>query len=271
MAIRALGWATKVLWIILIVIIVTMGYSATQINVSLDEPTTAVTAQDVMISLPINIRNMGFYDLTQFNLTTRITDQNGDTLANDTSLTSTIPRGTSTTDVHTIKLNITRILTAHRDLLTNDTTFTTYQSVAFNYADAIPLDIRANQTMPWGAPLNHLTVKRVTPERFNATHTAAKVELYFENHNQFMPVAGTVGVEVYDNHQNLEGTGRTSLNTDPNSTYDGQITILIRNSDILRTPASALSGKVHVFFETSTFTYGPVSFDYGSAEAVSYG
>lgn len=263
MVIRALGWATKLLWIILVVIVITIAYSATQINVAFGEPTTEVTEQTVAISMPINIHNAGLYDITQFNVTTRITDQNGHQIVDDTTLTQKIPRGVDITRMHTITLNITDILTTHSDLLFNDTTFATFQYVAFTYANAIPLSAHANQTMPWGAPLSNLAVRRVTFQPYNTTHSLANVQLYFENHNQYVPVNGATRMEVYDNSHSLMGTGSTSIDTQPNSTYNGQISIFIRNANISPTPAATLTGEVRLFFETATFSYGPVVVPYG--------
>lgn len=257
MVIRALGWATKLLWIILVVLVITIAYSATQINVAFGESTTAIAGQTFTISMPVNIHNAGLYDVTLFNVTTLMTDELGRPIVGGTTLTQTIPRGTDITRMHTVTLNIADLITTRSDLLFNDTTFTVVQYVAFTYASAIPLNARANQTMPWGAPLSNLAISQVTPQTYNLTHSLANVQLYFENHNEYIPVAGTVRMEIYDNHHNLMGTGTANVDAQPNSIYSGIVSVLILNANVSSISSTALSGEVLVFFETATFSYGP--------------
>jgi hypothetical protein len=253
-AIRALGWATKILWIILIAIIVTIAYSATQINITFGEPTTTVTEQTVTISMPIDIHNAGLYDINQLNVTTRITDQNGNSLVEGSTLTRIVPKGTNTTTTHTITLNLTKMLTQQNNLLFNDTDLITFQYVAFNYANAIPLSVHANYTMQWGAPLSHLVIGSPTyPQSYDSTHSSISVPVSFENHNDYVPVTGLIRVEIYNSHNTLKGTGSANIDVQPHSACSTQISVLVTNFRTL--PAS---GEIHLFFETSMFDYGPV-------------
>jgi hypothetical protein len=261
MAIRALGWATKLLWIIVLAIIITIAYSVTQISIAFGESTTTVTGQMVTISLPINIRNAGLYDLTQLNITTQITDQYGHSLIRNSTFTQIISRGMNATVMHTITLNITKILDENSTLLFNDTTFTTFQYVTCNYANAIPFVAYANQTMPWGAPLSNLAVdlgnSTLTP--YNTTYSIATVRLYFENHNQYIPVTGMTRIEIYSSTDDtLVSTGTANVNAQPHTPCDIQMDVLVSNS---RTVSAG--DKVHVFFETSAFDYGPVMMSFG--------
>jgi hypothetical protein len=258
MAIRALGWATKLLWIIILAIIITIAYSATQISIAFGEPTTTVTGQTVTISLPISVRNAGLYDLTQLNVTTQITDQYGHSLVEDSTLIQIISRGANTTTMHTTALNITKILDQNSGLLFNDTTFNAFQYVAFSYASAIPLSVYANQTMPWGAPLSNLVISNPTFTPYNATHLIATVQLYFENHNQYVPVTGLARIEIYSTHSVLEGTGTTSINAPPHTSCSTQVDVLVSNFQMMPT-----EGEVHVLFETSAFNCGPVVIPFG--------
>lgn len=251
MAIRALGWAAKLLWIIMLAIIITIAYSATQINVAFGEPTTTVAEQAVTISWPISVRNAGLYDLTQLNVTTRITDQHGHSLVTDSTLTQIIPKGSNTTMMHTTVLNVTKILDQYSELLFNDTTFTEFQYVSFNYANAIPLNVRANQTMQWGAPLSNLVISNPTYTSYNTTYPTVAVQLHFENHNQYLPVNGTARIEIFNVDDVLIGTGAASINAQPGTSCTTQVNILL--NDFQTTPPS----EMRLFFETSTFNYGP--------------
>jgi len=260
-AIRALGWAAKILWIILIVFIITIAYSATQLNINLGEPQTTATEQTVTISFPVNMRNDGLYDITYFNITTIISDQNNHSLARGTTILG-IPRGVYETRIHNITANITRILIRNTNLLFNDTTFTLFQYVSINYAHAIPLTVSAHQTMPWGAPLSNLAVGEITFQPYNQTHSLAIIPLSFENHNQYVPVAGNARIEIYDNSHTHIGEGTTNIDAQPNTYFNGQINVLVKNPSL--SPAhTPPTGEIHLFFETSTFNYGPLVIPYG--------
>jgi hypothetical protein len=261
MTIRALGWATKVLWIILITTVITIAYSATQINIAFGEPTTAVSGETVTISMPVNIHNAGLFDLNRLNITTQINDQNGDMLAKNTTLAEVIRKGTDETATHIITLNVTKILTQYSYLLFKDTTLTTFEYIAFNYANALPLNAHTNLTTQWGAPLSKLALKQVTFQPFNITHLIANFELTFENHNQYISVTGTARMEIYDSNS-LIGVGATSTDVQPNSSFDGQIGVPIRNTNI-SSFASLSNIKVCLTFETSSFSYGPVVVSFG--------
>jgi hypothetical protein len=257
MAIRALGWATKLLWIIILVIVITIAYSATQINIAFGEPQTTTTAQAITISFPININNQGLYDLTQLNITTKITDQNSQTLADGTSIAQLVQRGTMETIVHSVTINFAQILT-ESSLIFNDTDLIVFQYVSLNYANAIPLSVHANYTMPWGAPLSNLAISNPTFTSYNTTHSIISVQLYFENHNQYMPVTGITRVEIYTARQTLKGTGTANIDAQPNTSYSTQVDVLVSNFRTLPP-----RGEIHVFFEVSAFNYGPVVIPFG--------
>jgi hypothetical protein len=255
-AVRALGWATKLLWILLIIIVTTIAYSATQINVVFGEPQTTINQQTLTISFPISIHNNGFYNIAYLNITTLINDQSSQTLARGTTYSRLIQRNTNTTQTHNIMINITKILNEHIDLILQDTTFTIFQYVSLNYAGAIPFSAYANQTMPWGAPLSNIAISQITYQAYNITHSIATVQLTFENHNQYIPVTGTTRIEIYNSNQALMGTGTGTTNAQPNSPGNAQVTVTIENSKI------TMSGVIRLFFETPLFSYGPITMPY---------
>jgi len=256
-AIRALGWATKLLWIVLMVLIITIAYSATQINIAFGQPTATATQQTLTISMPVNIRNSGLYDISQLNITTRITDQNG-TLVENSTLTQVIPKGANTIAMQTLTINITKILTEQSNLLFNDTTLTEFQYVAFDYANAIPLNAHGNYSLLWGAPLSNLAIGNPLYQSYNSTYSTITVQISFENHNQYIPVTGTVLVEIYNLHGTLKGTGTADIDVQPNTSCSTQVNVLVGNFR-----AILPRGTIHVFFETSMFNYGPVVITFG--------
>ncbi|MBX5327654.1 MAG: hypothetical protein ACQXXH_01490 [Candidatus Bathyarchaeia archaeon] len=259
-AIRALGWATKIFWIILIVLVVTIAYSASLINIALGEPQTITTEQTVTISFPITICNNGFYDVVDLNVTTFITDQNNRTLAKGTTVTRLIPRGAEETHTHRITINITQVLAENTVLLFNDTMLTMFQQVSLNYARVVLFMVQANQTLSWGAPLSNFALEHVAFRPYNLTHSYADVQFSFENHNQFLPVTGVVRVEILNAHQTLLGQGTADVDAPSNTFFNGELSILVNNS-ISATPEP--SGEVRFYFETPLFNYGPLVMVYG--------
>jgi hypothetical protein len=255
--IRALGWATKLLGIVLIFLIVTIAYSATQINIAFGQPITTATEQTLTISMPVNIHNAGLYDISQLNITTLITDQNG-TLVENTSLTQTIPKGANTITIQTLTLNITKILMEQESLLFNDTTLTEFQYVAFDYANAILLSAHGNYSQQWGAPLSNLIVGNPSYQAYNSNYSTLSFQISFQNHNQYIPVSGNVSVEIFNLHGTLKGAGTVSIDAQPNTSCSTQVNVLVRNFRV--TPPQ---GTIDLFFETSMFNYGPVVVPFG--------
>jgi hypothetical protein len=254
--IRALGLATKLLGIVLIVLIITIAYSATQISISFGQPTATATEQVLTISMPVNINNAGLYDIGQLNVTTRITDQNG-TLVQNSTLTQVIPKGADTITTQTLMLNITKILTEQSNLLFNDTTLTEFQYVAFDYANAIPLSAHGNYSLQWGAPLSNLAASNPSYQPYNSTYSLVSVQISFENHNQYIPLDGNISVEIYNLHDALEGAGTANIDAQPNTSCSTQVDVLVRNS------VTPPQGTIDLFFETSMFNYGPVVIPFG--------
>jgi hypothetical protein len=258
-AIRALGWATKILWIIFIAIIITIAYSATQISIAFGEPQTTANEQEVTLSFPISVNNQGLYDLSQLNFTTKITDMTGQTLVKGTTVSQLIPRGSAQTMVHTVTIDLAGILAQGNSLLLRDTDLTVFQYVSLNYANAIPLSVHANQTMPWGAPLSNLAIYiNPTFQFYNSTHSIVSVQLYFENHNQYIPVTGNVRVEIYTTHQSFNGSGTVYINAQPGASCNAQVDAMISNFH-----SASPKGEIHVFFETTMFDYAPPVMSFG--------
>jgi len=251
-AIRALGWATKLLGIVLIFLAITIAYSATQIDISFGQPTTIPTEQTLTISLPISIHNAGLYGISQLNITTRITDTNG-TLAQNSTLTQAIAKGANTIIAQTMTLSISGILAKQNNLLLDDTNLTEFQYVAFEYANAISLNAHGNYTQRWGAPLGNLSIGNPSYQHYNSTYSMLSVQISFQNHNQYIPVTGNVSVEIYNLRDTLKGTGVVGIDAQPNTSYSTQVNILVSNFGTVDP-----QGTINVFFETSMFNYGPV-------------
>jgi hypothetical protein len=84
------------------------------------------------------------------------------------------------------------------------------------------------------------------------------VQIFFEDHNQYIAVTGSVRVEIYNSLGTLKGTGTANIDAQPNTSCSTQVDVLVSNFRTLPP-----KGEIHLFFETSTFNYGPMVIPFG--------
>jgi len=137
----------------------------------------------------------------------------------------------------------------HVPLLLNDSSFDIEIFAAINFARAIPIQISTSATIPWGAPLSHFSVGRLSVSPFNNTHGEATTPVSFENH-AVLDLIGTLKLEFYSDSQELIASGETAINVPAQRDYDGEINAYPRQQDISKLNSS---GNVHVIFETPMF------------------
>ncbi|MFQ6073745.1 MAG: hypothetical protein ACE5KC_00865 [Candidatus Bathyarchaeia archaeon] len=249
-AIRALSWATTILWILVILFSGTVVYSAVQMaqagGIEPGEPTATVSNGTVVTSVPFTIDNVGFYDISDFEITTHITDENGTAISSSTTPPSSIPKGSEATITHSISINLNEISADTLTyMLTNDTVLNIDMLVALTYAHVIPLKISFNTTMSWGAPLYNLTVGGITI----VSPKQVDVSLSFENH-AFFSFNGTISLEIWDS-AGVIGSGTTYIPVQPGNRYDLSIPVTITGN-----PMDAV--EVHLQIDTSLFSFGPM-------------
>ncbi len=196
-AIQALGWATTILWILVILFSGTIVYSAMQIEMNFEEEPQVTTSNNALtMSIPFSISNGGLYDISELNITTLTVAENETNISRSTSLVPLIPKTSAVNEMHNISVSLDDIIAKNLTyLLLNDTDLNVDMFIALTYAHAIPLKISSNLTMPWGAPLYNLTIGRisiVSPNQVN-------VSLSFENH-AFFSLNGTVRLEIVDSN-----------------------------------------------------------------------
>jgi hypothetical protein len=256
-AIRALGWATKILWILIIVFSATSVYSALNVRIGFGEPQFFFSDETVIVSIPLFINNTGLYDLSELNITAVVTDYNESLVSTSITFVPLIPRGSSVKTAHNISISLSDVASKIPNYLFNDTLFNVNMSMKLNFAHAIPFQISTNMTIPWGAPLYNFSIGEISYDFYNLTHQIIVIPLSFENHSPYFGVDGTMQVEIYNSNGELVGSEALSLDAPPQSRYYGQVELIVDVSKL--TP----SGEVHFFFETSVFSFGPVVIPYG--------
>ena len=243
--IRTLAWATYIFWIILIFFSVTAIYSAIQLaqGFRFGEPQATTHDGTATLSLPLHINNAGFYDITNLNLTTSISDSSGTSISNSSTFVQLIPRGRESSITHNISLSAGSMNSSRLShLLFTDDNLTVDATVTMDYARVIPFALGTNLSMPWGAPLSNLTLGIISMSGASAT-----VPFSFENHSLF-ELDGTIRLEIVDNLDNVVGQGTRNILALPQSNYSDSITVGV----------SGVPAAERLYFQTSVFSYGPV-------------
>lgn len=247
-AIRALGWATIILWILVILFSGTVVYSAIQIGMNFEgEPEVTASNGEMTMSLPFSISNGGLYDISELNITTRIVAENETVISRSTSSVPLIPKASTVNETHDISVSLDDVLAKNLTyMLFNDINLSVDMSVGLTYAYAIPLRISSNLTMPWGAPLSNLTVGEIT----EISPSQANAPLSFENH-AFFGLNGTIRLEILDSFNRLIGSGTTDILVPQEGSYDDVIPVTL-------TGDFAEKAEARIYFDTSVFSFGPV-------------
>jgi hypothetical protein len=250
-AIRALGWATTIFWIMLLLFTVTAVYSAFQIRPGFGGTSTSTSDHGLMVSLPFSLYNGGFYDISEINFSTLVRDSYGLPLTNSSTFIQLIPKGTNTTVNHKILVDMRQMSTKSLSrLLFNDTSLSVDAILKLNYASAIPFQISTNFTIPWGAPLASLTMGRMSVSPYNSTYSEVTVPLSFENHSP-LGLNGTMRLELVDITNRIVGRGTVPIIDASHSRFETAVEILMSGN-----PSNVTEARL--YFDTSIFHYGPM-------------
>ena len=256
-AVRALGWATKIVWILMVFFAATSVYSALNVKIGFGQPQVFLSSGFIIISVPLFVNNTGLYDLSELNMTVAVTDYNESFASTSTTFVPLIPRGSSIETAHNVSMSLDDTTSKLLDYLFNDTVFNLDLSLKLNFAGAIPFQVSTNMTMPWGAPLYNFSIGQVSYNYLNLTHQEVIIPISFENHSSYFSVDGFMRVEIYNDNGELLGSSVSDLNVPSHSGYDGQVETIVDVSKVTG------SGEVHFYFETSAFSIGPVVMSYG--------
>ena len=263
-SIRALGWASRILWIATVVFMVTALYSPLkllleeQIEIGLPQP--SFSKSTITVSIPFFVNNTGFYDISDLNVRTSVADRNGTSISTSTTSAANIPRGGSINETHAISVGIDDILSKNLTyLLFDDSALVLDVSVGLKIAHVIPLQVSTSLNMSWGAPLYDPAIRIVDfPEPYNTTHYSIAVELSFENHSPF-DIDGALSLEVFNEQDEFLGLWVGHLSAHSGEEYNEHVTVYVPSSAVSKFSGS---GEVHAHFESPMgsldwgFTYG---------------
>ncbi len=249
-AIRTIGWATNIFWIILLLFTITTVYSALQIRPGFGEPYTSASSSTLTVSLPFYIDNGGLYDITNLEVETSIKDDRDTLISDSSTIVPAIPHGKNVSATHNMAIDVSHMTSQDLShLLLNDSLFNIDIVLGLDYANAVPFKVSTNFTMPWGAPLSNLTIGDVSVT-YNLTHVRVSVFVSFENHS-FFDLNGVMQLEVMDITSQVIGSGMTSIYVPQDGDFEDNVEVLLSGS-----PANIR--EAHLYFLTSVFNYGPV-------------
>lgn len=259
-AIRTISISSAFLWVFLIAYAASAVFSMKDFQLTFGTLQTSISAEnEIVFVLPITIVNKGFYDISDFNISTEIMDQQEFMLARGSTPVPLIGTGQTVNATHQVKFKIDEALNSSTRLLFDDTDLRLAQTFSMKAAETIPVQASSNVSLPWGAPLHNFTVGAFQVSGESASHDGGHVEgvvsVSFENHALFR-LNGTLQLRLYNNVNVLVGTGQASFDVPQNSDYHQNLMV-----DVLMQHVTT-NGHYEVFVETSMFNVGPLVVPY---------
>ncbi len=255
-ALRALSWAVRFFWIIVLAFAVTGVYSAMQTHIYFGDWTIALEQEKVILTLPLVFDNEGYYNIADLNITATIADSEKNRISSSSSYLAKILPQENTTIFHNVSFSLND-MTTQENYLFNDSSFLLYGEIRLDFADLVPFRVETNETIPWGAPLYNFNTgtPRYTPS--NATHMRVNVPINFQNHSPYFSVTGTLHVEIFNGRHQQLGANAIFIEVPPNEAYSGEVEMFVNMTMMTRT------GQIRVSIETVMFDYGPMVMNYG--------
>ncbi len=198
--------------IILFAFLVSSVYSMYQMilmeqGITLGEFQSHFSNNTLVLSTPVIVNNTGYYDITDFNLTTTLKDFNGTLLTTSSTLIGNIQKGSVKSRWHNLSLNSVKIPSNMTHLLFNDTQLKIDFSVAFRYAYALSFGLTVrNMSIARGTPPHGFVLRNVTLSGFNETPLLFQAFREFENPGSW-DVIGNPHLEVYGESGEYIGSG----------------------------------------------------------------
>jgi hypothetical protein len=256
LALRGLGWAIRVFWIITLAVAITCVYSATQISVELGEVAPFPNDAGIEATLPITLNNRGYYRIADLNVTTAIRDIDNRSLSEKASQVAEISSHNEITILHSMELDMNVVL-SQAQYLFNDSELQLRSFIRLSYANLIPVSFEMNTEIPWGAPLANFTAGAPEYSFYDFASQSVTVPISFQNNSPYMNVTGTIHVEIFSSQKQLLGEDTLPVDVPSGRAYSGEAEVLVHVAQ--GTP----TGEIHLRFDTDTFHYGPMVIAYG--------
>ncbi len=257
--IRVVGIATTSFWILLIAIFATAAYSVKDLQFSFGKAYVGLTDNHLLITMPANILNKGYYSIGYINVTTQILDLEGNSLAMGRTFKRVLPKGESITVYHNVSLDLADLFAASTYLF-NDSQFNVKAWIGLKLAEAIPVQAQTDFSLPWGAPLYNFSLGtpaiQAIDQIVDPLRVCAIVPMSFENHAVF-DIVGNVSVRMFNSRESLVGESLTFFSVPQNSQHRDTLQFVVNLDQV------TASGQFEIQFATEYFSYGPLVIPYG--------
>lgn len=258
--VRVIGVVTLILWVFLIIFAVSAVYSIRDIHFSIGEVEASVNAADeAVFSLPIAVVNNGYYDLESLNFSTRVMNEQGETIVYGCTFIPVVRVDENVEVIQETRLNLSDLWLRHESLLFNDSELFVDKAVSMLAFKIVPVQASTNGSLFWGAPLYGFRIGEpqfrmpVVPE--SGSFAKVFVPLSFENH-AFFDLGGQVLVRICNSANVPVGEGEVIIDVPRHSSFYGVVELGIFSEKITR------RGYLQVFFKNSLFSYGPLVIPY---------
>lgn len=255
--IRMIGVASTFFWILLVAFFASAVYSVKDLHLSLGEPRLSLTSDGyAMVSIPINIENGGYYNLGEFNLTTKVADLNGTRITEGSTLIPLVEKGGKVFALHNLTFSIDVLLEEGAYYLFHDSSFAVAALISVKLAEVIPVQAASNFSVPWGAPFYNFHLEQPTFESLNFTHLMVVAPISFENHAP-VEINGKIKLFMYNIEGMLIGQGESAITAPQGTLYTGSVVFYVQTSKITE------NGFFEIYFSTPFMSYGPLVIPYG--------
>ena len=255
--IKALGWLSRLIWVVVILLPITFGLSMEKLFrpdvIGFGEVTTSFSDNKVCISMPFCVNNTGYYDISNVNLTTVLKDKKGGIIAQGETFILAIRAGSKVNASHNIYVSLDKLSGDMEYLLFNDTLLDLNASFSLRFAHVLGVTLNTNLTVPWGAPIHNFTVSTVT---YDPVTQKLSISVTFENHSP-LTVEGNLHIILYNANNETIGNQYLSLEVASQDLFVGSVEIPVDTSKITE------SGYMFLYFGTKEFTAGPIRKEWG--------
>ncbi|MFQ5710914.1 MAG: hypothetical protein ACE5GD_03945 [Candidatus Geothermarchaeales archaeon] len=196
-----------------VTVAVTVGllfYSVAQLSVAPGEVKIESSPPRVELTLPLFVSNRGPFPITDFSLSSRVQDEQGELLAEGATGPLDIPPGTQRREIsHGLTIDLAKVKKeVLENLLLRDqklwvdvqTSLAIQPFFKFSASPRIPLE--------WGAPVANLRYGNPQFAPHNRTHILLSIPLFFENNSPFLELDVSIMGEIL----NAEGVKAGVLN-----------------------------------------------------------
>jgi len=255
--VRIVGLASTFCWVFLVGFCVSAVYSFRDVRFDFGKLQMDVTADGMMVfSLPLTVANKGYYDIGCFNLTTQTLDDSGFLIARESTFVPVVERGREFAVSHNMTVNISDLLRRDEGYLFNDTELKVHAIVSMRITEVFPVEVSTNFSLPWGGPIQNLTLGEIEYGECNGTHTRIVVPFEFKNH-AFFNLTGIARINMYNSAGVFLGEKQVAVDAVQRSGFRRSVELYVLTSDLTG------SGRFEVYFSTSLFDCGPLVIPYG--------